>query len=104
MTNYEGKTFAKHWTDQPDAVTEAEPLSRFFLSGPGQSVEVRQIGFNDGLFVTVGNLFGSQTIQVPDAKTAFQVIGAMADLENGQTIKISRFPGAEILDAEGQPV
>lgn len=90
--------YKKHWTDQPDAVTEAEPLSRFFLSGPGQSVEVRQIGYNDGLFVTVGNLFGSQTIKVPDAKTAFRVVGAISALDSGQTLKISSFPGVEILE------
>jgi hypothetical protein len=89
--------FPKHWTDQPDAVTEAEPLCRVFNSNIGHSTEVRQIGYNDGFFMTTGNLFGSQTIRVPDAKTAFRILDAVARLEEGEEIKLRKFPGVDIL-------
>ena len=88
----------RHWTDQPQIVEEAKVLARFFLKGPGVTVEVRQIGYNDGMFITTGNLFGSQTIRVVDHQTAFRLIGAVAELESSQEVQISRFPGVEIVE------
>jgi len=87
------------WSSQPVEVEDHEILCDFFHKGLGQVVEIRK-----GYFVTVGNLFGSQTIKVPNADTALRIIDALSKLPEDGEIELKNFPGCEIIEAPVVPI
>jgi hypothetical protein len=61
----------RSWRDQPKILEGAKVKTTFRLSH--QQVEIREA--SDGTYyVTVGNLFGSQTLYVPDAAKVLDAI------------------------------
>jgi hypothetical protein len=62
------------WTDQPE-FEEFDCLLDMLLDGPTmvQVAEVTHKG-KTGIAVSAGNLFGSQTIMVPDHRQAFKAL------------------------------
>ena len=61
------------WTDQPEACEAASIIASFALDAA--VVEVRGPELNGGYLVTLGTLFGSQTVRCHDAHTALVLIG-----------------------------
>lgn len=67
---------AKTWSDQPDAVLEAIRAAEVQLRH-GRSAEVREArpdGPTAGWYVTIGNLFWSETFYCIDARAAFHLL------------------------------
>lgn len=62
----------KSWNDQPDMVQEAQVLCDVFLEKRCATLQVRKL--NSSYYVTVGTLFGSQTIECPNADSVFSLI------------------------------
>jgi len=93
----------RHWDDQPEFSAEAIDLIPCFWVGQliGQIVE-------DGgvYYLTLGNLFGSQTVKSADLAQLGQIIKAVSGLEEGKKTLTNtkkelsnRFPGVEIATA-----
>lgn len=87
-----------HWTDQPSTLEDAEPLLRFFANG--FAFEVRRmmdIGI-ERWFVSMGTLFGSQTIEVPRAVDAFRAVDVANNAASkGEELPIGDFPEWKIV-------
>ena len=64
----------KTWDDQPDEVEDV-PIRATLSLGDGLHAEVRNGGRSQPYFLTVGNLFGSQTVKCPDADGVLTVLG-----------------------------
>ena len=62
-------SYNKDWSDQPDCVIGGERIARFGVGD--ELVSIIEAGSN--IYVTVGNLFRSQTVRVDSYKVAFQV-------------------------------
>ena len=64
----------RSWSDQPAALEGAEIVFRSFLRFPGggQSAEVRRAG--ERWFLSVGNLFGSQTLECSGPEAALRAL------------------------------
>jgi hypothetical protein len=43
-------------------------------------------------------LFGSQTLRVPNLATCFRLIQAVVERKDDEPLRISRFPGVEIIE------
>jgi hypothetical protein len=72
MTNPNTRT----WSDQPRELEGAEVLCLFSLERHNEThhVEVRR-GPGTSIYLTFGNLFGSQTVLATDPLVAFRCIG-----------------------------
>ena len=81
------------WNDQPAAV-EALPiaLSAFMHD---KIVEIRSDGVAPEAFVSVGNLFGSQTLRCDSLFTAVRLAHAIAQAKKGRALDPP--PGTELL-------
>lgn len=70
--------FKKNWQDQPDVVTSMRPLAGTFtvstVHGP-KIVEVRESAL--GRFVSMGNLFGSETLRCPDDRSVYALLAEL---------------------------
>jgi hypothetical protein len=86
----------RRWTDQPVEVETAPILCSFFLKAACSTIEVRE-GASQCYFTT-GNLFGSQTLRVPNLATCFRLIQAVVERKDDEPLRISRFPGVEIIE------
>jgi hypothetical protein len=65
-------TSKKTWTDQPDVVTTCDMLGTVRVKD--QCVELRKVHGSSEVYLTVGNLFGSQTIYVPTERCALEIL------------------------------
>ena len=65
---------ARTWSDQPRALEEAEVMAEMTL-GPVQAEIRKAVGTGACIYVTVGTLFGSQTVLCPDAEAALRFLG-----------------------------
>lgn len=86
----------KSWTDQPDVVATMPVAFSVFVESIGQSVEVRK-GSAGEFTVTIGNLFGSQTILAPDVNSLLLLLGRTFGSKRGQTHTLPE--GCELLDS-----
>ena len=89
---------SKTWTDQPDEVAGTPILTSIYMTNIGQSVEVRG-DFERSRYITIGNLFGSQTVRAVGSDQVIKILGAIAKLTEGDTLKIEDFPGTVIVGA-----
>ena len=71
-------------------------LCSIWLKEIGQSAEIRRT--ETCYYVTTGNLFGSQTLKVTEVDSIFRLLGAARQLNKGQQLEVSKFPGVEILE------
>ena len=91
---------ATTWNDQPPIVSDMEILVSLYIGDkPGRIVEVRSAngwvqGGTQAYFVTVGNLFGSQTVRCENANLVFKVM-KMAKSRKKQDLPT----GVTLLDA-----
>lgn len=63
----------KTWTDQPDIVADATVHLTFSHAHRAEVYELRATADGRVWYVTVGNLFGSQTVACPSAPRAMAV-------------------------------
>ena len=80
-------TYKKGWDDQPDIVRTAKPL--FKTNFGSMVVELRKEGAK--FYVSIGNLFGSQTLFTEDLEMAFKLLeiakeGKQVGLPEGVTL------------------
>lgn len=61
----------RNWTDQPTNLEEGEHLAGLWVADARRAQVIKCEGL---FYVSVGNLFSSQTIRVPDAEEALKVI------------------------------
>jgi hypothetical protein len=73
----------KDWTDQPDEITHATKLLHIGLSGGKGSLAVYVTTDNE-YYVTLGDLFGSQTLMVDTAHNVLNLITVMYDARNAK--------------------
>ena len=70
----------KYWNDQPDELINAQVLCKIYLKNRCQQLYVYKStrdgwGYKENIFyVTIGNLFASQTIKCPNAESVFSII------------------------------
>ena len=89
--------FGKTWTDQPAVVEQAEPVASIRVGG-ARRVEIRAETAGSYL-LTIGTLFGSQTLRCPDARAAFRMLGRAAELSEKRDVKPEKPPaGCVLLD------
>lgn len=82
----------KTWEDQPELCTGAPVVASMWLNE--HAVEVRELA--GGRFaVTLGNLFGSQTLLCADALVVLRLLHLMSNNNAGK--RISPPDGAEIV-------
>jgi len=62
----------KQWTDQPDCVLGCVIFLHIYVGDRG--VEVRKDENNDCWYITVGNLFGSQTLRAANCEAVLRVV------------------------------
>jgi hypothetical protein len=78
---------AKNWLDQPDQVADLPVLLRFYESGVG-IIEFRaRTSEPDDVFITAGNLFGSQTVRCNTMLAALQLVDLVLRLK-GKTVTL----------------
>jgi hypothetical protein len=69
----------RNWTDQPVELEEADVM--FCANIDGRIVEVR--AGDAWWYVTVGNLWGSETLRVGNAREAFRVLNQIVETPSG---------------------
>jgi len=67
----------RRWKDQPAEVAAADQLFSAFVYG---SIIAAALAPNGTYYVTVGTLFGSQTVRCEDARTALVVLGRTVEM------------------------
>lgn len=72
-----------NWTDQPRFLRDAKELTSFYAN---RAIHVYKLGAK--YYMTTGNLFGSQTIEVGDAALLVELIGLAANAKNGTDAKL----------------
>lgn len=72
----------KSWTDQPDTVEESRVVFKAYFNS--RLVEVRDAG-GGWYLVSVGNIFGSQTLSCASAAVTFQVLEKIANRADDDT-------------------
>lgn len=77
--------YEKTWTDQPDEVMAGHILCSFYLKEHG-GVEVRRDRYTERLWLTMGNLFGSQTVRCRDALVVLEVIHRISECKPGKQV------------------
>lgn len=98
---------AKSWEDQPQEVVAATVLSR--ISIKGWTVEVRRGLFGaGGYYVTVGNLFASQTFRSTSADGVFALLDAVSHTSESGTLRslphgVTLMDPEEVPDAQAKP-
>jgi hypothetical protein len=88
---------APTWTDQPIEVADGLIVCRFFANS--QTFEVRKA--KGGVwYLTVGNLFGSQTLKCYAPEVVFDAIdaGTSVSVKEGRSVGLPA--GAELISAE----
>jgi len=89
--------YEKTWTDQPAAVLQAEPVASVRVGG-ARRIEIRAESAGSYL-LTIGTLFGSQTLRCPDARAAFRMLGRAAELSEQKKVEPEKPPaGCVLLD------
>lgn len=76
----------KTWKDQPDAVLTATPLASIYIDG--RIMEVRDE--EDSLLLTVGSLFGSETLRFKDPRQLIKTIGLASNLKDGAMLNLPK--------------
>lgn len=77
------------WSDQPKVLSSCDVLSSFYVRDVGQ-VEVRRryVGY-DGpaqYYVTVGNLFKSETVKCDDTDDVFAILNIIGKKKTGNIL------------------
>lgn len=87
----------KTWTDQPDEVLQADIVAHSIAVGKTHHAEIRKRSDDGRYYLTIGTLFGSQTIVADNADVAWVVLNEMTrDLKyRGENRKIPA--GARLL-------
>jgi hypothetical protein len=75
-------TYPTSWNDQPSIVTQAKPI--FSFNAESRMIEVRRNG--PDFFISIGNLFGSQTLTTTDIDTLFHLLESAAKARHGKKI------------------
>ena len=93
---------ALSWTDQPARLAGARVLGNFHVEGA--VVEVRELNFGQPsnlLYVSAGNLFGSETVECADAYVALLVVLMIVTRANGspreKRVAMTLPPGAKVV-------
>ena len=94
----------KSWSDQPDVCRFAEKIFSCFINAAGSTFEVRKSNssFDNSYYLTIGNLFGSETVKVNSAEETFRLMEislrhAINRKDSEDRIKLPDF--AELIDA-----
>lgn len=95
----------RNWTDQPEYLEAGEVLFHTYFSETHRSVEVRyvpsvkqgpsvaELTEHPGLYVSMGNLFGSETVKCDDYLTVFKVLQMAASNKKATSMP----PGVELI-------
>jgi hypothetical protein len=81
------------WLDQPETVTVLPLAFRAFVHD--RIIEIRSDGVAMEAYITVGNLFGSQTVRCDTLYIAVKMAHSIAQLKKGRTLDL--LPGVELL-------
>lgn len=89
--------YPKEWSDQPDCVLKAHPVVSF--STNKAIIEIRDagrslVGGEQSYYVSVGNLFGSQTLSCPNIYHVWAVIKLTQQSRKGPVVPP---PGVTVL-------
>lgn len=89
----------KRWTCQPDEVEQATPIARFTVRAAGESkiVEIREVAVSGPYYMSVGNIFGQDTLRVDTLRSVLTLIDRLGKLEDGQQVNLSGFRGVRML-------
>lgn len=71
-----------NWDDQPAVLLDAQRVANFSIGR--YLVEVRRKG--ETYYITVGDLFGSQSLEVLETDAIFKLLEAVASGRSGQTV------------------
>jgi hypothetical protein len=74
--------YTRNWKDQPAVLEKGEKILSIFMKDCIEAVQIKE-GPDAGFFVTVGNLFGSQTIKVTSANDVIAMLQMVYDRQSG---------------------
>ena len=79
------------WSDQPAILENAESIAVIGLRDAQQAqiMRVQDAAWIE-FYVTIGNLFGSQTVRVRDLESAIKLIGEVSYLDENETLTKKR--------------
>ena len=84
------------WTDQPSKVNNAKIVFRAYINS--RIIEVRDAG-KGWYYVTIGNLFGSQSIECASVDVAFKVMNDAAHYDDVTDEQMTLPLGAEAMES-----
>lgn len=75
----------KHWNDQPNELENSQLICDFYLNNRHVALHVYKL--ENTFYVTIGNLFGSQTIKCPSVESVLTIIGIASKSKDGDNPK-----------------
>lgn len=85
------------WTDQPEVLDGAEVICTGSAKGDGH-FEVRKTDDNEW-YITLGNLFHSETVKCDNAEVVLRTIGAVYERRGSAPVNLP--PGAALVRKAG---
>lgn len=88
------------WTDQPEFLEQGKSHFHGMFDGRGVQIIEDDVGV---FYVTIGNLFGSQTIQCGSCRDAFRAIQLVYNAREGETIAVEKH-GFRLIDEDSEGI
>jgi hypothetical protein len=89
------------WTGQPKILAQAEILCSIYVNAHSKTVEVRRMMPDGEFYVTIGNLFHSQTVMANGPMHVFKIIDMLSKWNGKQAFKTP--PGVVLLENDDGP-
>lgn len=93
------------WSDQPAVLADAESIAVIGLRNAQQAqIMRRQDVVWIHWYVTIGNLFGSQTVRVRDLEAAIKLVGEASYLDDEETLtkkRLTELKAVVVANVEG---
>jgi hypothetical protein len=93
-------TDPRKWNDQPASLAESSQVFEYIPLGGSGSAQI--LLFGGMWYLTVGNLFGSQTVRSANIATIGKVVHDLALRKGEEKIKLSKYDDVEILEGKGE--
>lgn len=85
----------KTWSTQPDELVNVSIITSFYSDG--KHVEIRGSGCGNYYYLSVGNLFGQETVKIEGCKNVFIALNKVLNISGGKTISASSLDGVTLL-------
>jgi|TARA_R110002020_G_scaffold161298_4_gene346380 hypothetical protein len=86
----------RKWKDQPACLAESSQIFEYIPLGESGSAQIMLFG--DMWYLTVGNLFGSQTVRTNDIATVGTLIHDLALRKGEEVIRLDGYEDVEIVE------